>query len=1228
MTVNKITDSFLSGKSVFITGATGFVGKSILELILRDHHKNLNHIYLLVRSNKSSTIQQRTLSLMKNKLFTGIKDELGADAYWEMIKNKVIPIEGDISQPKLGISSSDYDILKKNANYVIHCAATVDFNETIPKSFLLNVTGTQSVLDLCDQLDNCMGFQHVSTAYVNANLQEGKVMEMVYPMVIGEVPELLNSIPQMDAEEIQELTEKVLKVYPNTYSFTKSLTEHSIMLWIEFMRQREYSIGTRAWPVSIVRPAVVTGAAFDPLPGWVDGVSACNGVALYIGLGVMDTLPGEVGNVIDLVPVDYLAHIMLKACAAMSPPGVKFNLPYYNQPPSQTALPNYPPIYHACSSNSSPITWVDFGNWVVKGWGKLPPLKKQIYPPSFKKYQYELANSAALSFRNHIRFDLLAFLTAFKDPQSAKKLQGLKTKLQFLYHCFNHFMTHSWAFNDDNVQNLDYIMELEGFKNRVESNPFPIERLKSMNWERYVYQFVYGMHYFVLSESNSVRLPDVIPGWECALKKVQPLPQTNQDFPELLQRLPELKTDDLVIHKVLRKSLDDENIKRCIRLASSQTGQTPYEVQSTLLKSLSKLEKGAFGRSNNGYNSYAIHQIMSQYLNQAFSSLTVNRSKLIRLQSILTDSDKPTRIIYVPTHSSSLDGLILSNVLEKYKLPVPQAIAEGSDNLVSYHAANRSTILRKTPLNNSDLGSASIRQSIMITYLSQILKMGGSIALFLDPSPTNGQNGLTNRNDSLLLTLIERVQNNPDFGPVSIVPVTMNYEMVLDQDHLIQAWSTLSPSSSKDKVSLQLPSKIGSGYVNFGSPIPISDGIQNSNSFVKSDLLDCNELMIRNVHLQNQIITPTNLLAVILNLFKNNNEELKFDHCRRLMRYLKKRVTQLGHTVDWNDEEDADVILNHAIEMIGADHIEVCVANSEDVIRVNNSMYTGILLQLLVKPISAIIAYEGIWYAAYTICQQSLFPGQKTCSNEMVRMPIPSPMFVIPQKDEIYEKFKTIVHTIQQSLPSFLPNYGFDSLNHQFNLINSQLEADDLVNDMDGMIIVTSDQLRKQYLNMCLYLLNPILYSIHGTSLTLSDLAGVKQIPHSKLTQLVYEKNLQSNEAFQLYPELNSKPNIETGLQVLKWWNIIKETHTEVPIDANSPKNRPSEINWEVGNTQHLAEQFPKTQPELVANDRSPLVASDYHNLLATVYNWFNMNLPKQTIGAGERNTVIPTNLV
>ena len=58
---------FYAGKSIFLTGATGFMGKCLLEKILRDLPE-VERIYILIRPKKDKSIEERVEAMSKLKV--------------------------------------------------------------------------------------------------------------------------------------------------------------------------------------------------------------------------------------------------------------------------------------------------------------------------------------------------------------------------------------------------------------------------------------------------------------------------------------------------------------------------------------------------------------------------------------------------------------------------------------------------------------------------------------------------------------------------------------------------------------------------------------------------------------------------------------------------------------------------------------------------------------------------------------------------------------------------------------------------------------------------------------------------------------------------------------------------------------------------------------------------------------------------------------------------------
>lgn len=64
--------------------------------------------------------------------------------------------------------------LRKEINVVIHCAASVGFTDPLVDAIKQNCLGTLELFELARSFERLDAFVHVSTAYVNSNLGEGK----------------------------------------------------------------------------------------------------------------------------------------------------------------------------------------------------------------------------------------------------------------------------------------------------------------------------------------------------------------------------------------------------------------------------------------------------------------------------------------------------------------------------------------------------------------------------------------------------------------------------------------------------------------------------------------------------------------------------------------------------------------------------------------------------------------------------------------------------------------------------------------------------------------------------------------------------------------------------------------------------------------------------------------------------------------------------------------------
>lgn len=159
----------LHGRTVLLTGATGFVGSVVLEQLLRtcpDVHK----VFVLVRQKRGVAAHTRIRQLLStNPLFhllrcTAASDapehshslpvntnngaEFDSDGIRSCIALKVQAVPGDITLPGLGIGGSDLLKLQAEVEVVIHAAASISFDDHIHDAITHNYMVRSALLAL------------------------------------------------------------------------------------------------------------------------------------------------------------------------------------------------------------------------------------------------------------------------------------------------------------------------------------------------------------------------------------------------------------------------------------------------------------------------------------------------------------------------------------------------------------------------------------------------------------------------------------------------------------------------------------------------------------------------------------------------------------------------------------------------------------------------------------------------------------------------------------------------------------------------------------------------------------------------------------------------------------------------------------------------------------------------------------------------------------------------
>ncbi|XP_044014386.1 fatty acyl-CoA reductase wat-like [Aphidius gifuensis] len=445
---------FYTGQSIFITGGTGFLGKVLVEKLLRSC--DVSKIYLLIRSKKGININDRLDNLFNDPLFESVKKNSPE------FRNKIVPVAGDVGEIDLGLSHEDRELLIQEVSIVFHSAATVRFDEKLKIAMLLNTGGTLEVLKLVNEMKKLKVMVHVSTAY--SNCHEDIIEEKIYPHPI-EYENFKIVAETLSDEAIDDALPRILKNWPNTYTFTKALTEKCI---------KQMSCNK---PVGIFRPGIIISVAEEPLPGWIDNYYGPTGGAMASSLGILKTALADPNVKANLVPVDYTVNALI-ACA-------------WDIATQTTRRNDDMLIYNYVSTNDAPVTWNEFSvNYCLKYGHEYPVLQTKWYI-TFSITKSRLAFKLSMIFLHFLPALLVdsIFLCTGQKPKLYKMFSKIFKYLEVL----TDFTMRDWDWKTNNVPLMWKRLDQEDKKIFKFS-------LTGFNWKEYSRNYIMGIKIYLFKE--------------------------------------------------------------------------------------------------------------------------------------------------------------------------------------------------------------------------------------------------------------------------------------------------------------------------------------------------------------------------------------------------------------------------------------------------------------------------------------------------------------------------------------------------------------------------------------------------------------------------------------------------------------------------------------------------------------------------------------------------------
>ena len=167
------TESY-QGRNVFIIGATGFVGKVALSMLL-DRFPGVGRVYVTVRARSKEESETRFWNnVITAPPFDPVRERYGA-AFEDFIRDKVRVVGGDIGEERLGFAEEEAQAVADDIDVLINSAGNVTFNPTLESALRTNVVGTQNVVAFAKRMRR-PALVHISTCFVAGN-RTGPVWE-------------------------------------------------------------------------------------------------------------------------------------------------------------------------------------------------------------------------------------------------------------------------------------------------------------------------------------------------------------------------------------------------------------------------------------------------------------------------------------------------------------------------------------------------------------------------------------------------------------------------------------------------------------------------------------------------------------------------------------------------------------------------------------------------------------------------------------------------------------------------------------------------------------------------------------------------------------------------------------------------------------------------------------------------------------------------------------------
>jgi long-chain acyl-CoA synthetase len=349
-------------RHVFVLGATGFLGKVLLSMLLRNFPE-VGRVYIMVRRGTGTSSESRFWDqVAPSHPFDPLREQHGdPDRLRAFLAEKIRVVDGDITEPNLGLSEEEAARVAGDIDVIINSSGKVTFNPPLESALRTNVSGIRNVIAFAKRMRR-PALIHTSTCFVAGNrsgeIWESEPLDGYFPRwrelpatrfdVEQEIADCARIAAEVraqaeDAQVVARLRQRArdflraanrdpddeaaMKLglarerkdwirseltsrgiaranewgWPNIYTYTKSIGDQLVARETSMVR-------------SIVRPAIVETSLAYPFRGWNEGFTT-SAPLVYLALKGQNKLPVSESLILDMVPVDHIAGGMLMVAA-------------------------------------------------------------------------------------------------------------------------------------------------------------------------------------------------------------------------------------------------------------------------------------------------------------------------------------------------------------------------------------------------------------------------------------------------------------------------------------------------------------------------------------------------------------------------------------------------------------------------------------------------------------------------------------------------------------------------------------------------------------------------------------------------------------------------------------------------------------------------------------------------------------------------------------------------